>query len=151
MISKKVQGRLDLLNIVSNKLELLSQREIISIGQMLHEGQRDSALNLEDFDSFTDPPLTYSQLEERISLSIELLKGVRPVQRQDDLSSLADILEKRIESDKLVQYTLVSRTQLVQYTLLSRTQLIQYTLLSRTQLISNLVNNTLFRSPNKDF
>ena len=129
LISKKVQGRLDLLNIVSNKLELLSQREIISIGQMLHEGQRDSALNLEDFDSFTDPPLTYSQLEERISLSIELLKGVRPVQRQDDLSSLADILEKRIESDKLVQYTLVSRTQ----------------------LISNLVNNTLFRSPNKDF
>ena len=89
------------LNTVSNKLEVLSQREIISIGQMLHEGQK-STLNIEDFDSFVDPPLTYTQLEERISLSIELLSAVRPVQRQDDLSSLADKLEKRIESDKLV-------------------------------------------------
>ena len=97
-----MQGRLELLNTVSNKLELLSQREMISIGQMLHEGQRDSGLNIEDIDSFIDPPLSYTQIEERISLSIELLAAVRPVQKQDDLYSLADSLENIIESDKLV-------------------------------------------------
>lgn len=87
---------------VSNTLTVLSQREIISIGQMLHEGQRHSVGGVEDFDSITDPLFTYTQLEERISLSYELLATVRPLQKQDNLSGLTDSLEKRIESDKLV-------------------------------------------------
>ena len=81
---------------------MLSQREMISVSQMLHEGQRQSAMAVEDFDSFTDPLFTYTQLEERISLSLELLTVVKPLQKQDNLSGLTDSLEKRIESDKWV-------------------------------------------------
>ncbi|KAI6648926.1 hypothetical protein LOD99_6999 [Oopsacas minuta] len=99
-IKSKVEGKLKALRMVSNKLESLSQREMISISQMLHEGQRHSVIGNETFDSFSDPLFTYTQLEERISLSIELVKAVGPIQRQDNLAGLTDSLEKRIMSDQ---------------------------------------------------